>query len=222
MSNEAGPIWTIIVAAGSGSRFGGSSPKQFVEIADRRVIDWSVAVAAEVSDGIVIVLPRSGNDSSAVLSERPLTEMRIAVGGETRSESVRNGLAEVPADAGVVLVHDAARPAASLGLFRRVLEAVRRGAEAVVPVVGVVDTMRHVDGEPVDRAKLQVVQTPQGFDATTLRRAYATQTEATDDATLVAAAGGQITTVEGERWNIKLTQPEDEVVIAALLLEPGR
>lgn len=222
MSTEAGSVWTVVVAAGSGSRFGHSTPKQFVELEGRRVVDWSVAAAAEVSDGIVVVLPSIEDRAFVSPPDATLVEMSVVAGGATRSESVRNGLAAVPATAAVVLVHDAARPAASIALFRRVVDTVREGAQAVVPVVGLVDTVRDTDGEPVDRAKLQAVQTPQGFDAGVLRRAHDTQLEATDDAILVTASGGHVTSVEGERWNIKLTDPTDEVVLASILREAQR
>ena len=215
MPSEAGTTWTIVVAAGSGSRFGGSTPKQFLEVAGKRVVDWSVVAAASVSSGIVVVVPQG---SSANVSAHGLVCEVICVnGGATRSDSVRNGLVVVPASVEVVLVHDAARPVASPELFARVVAAVHSGADAVVPVVDVVDTIRDVDGNPIDRTQLQAVQTPQGFSATALRRAHATGAEATDDATLVRAAGGTVVGVEGERWNIKVTEPDDALVVEALL-----
>jgi 2-C-methyl-D-erythritol 4-phosphate cytidylyltransferase len=215
MPSEAGTTWTIVVAAGSGSRFGGSTPKQFLEVAGKRVVDWSVVAAASVSSGIVVVMPQG---SSANVSAHGLAcEVVCVNGGASRSDSVRNGLAVVPASVEVVLVHDAARPVASTKLFERVVAAVRSGADAAVPVVEVVDTIRDVEGNPIDRTQLQAVQTPQGFSATALRSAHATGAEATDDATLVRAAGGAIVGVEGERWNIKVTEPDDALVVEALL-----
>lgn len=215
MPSEAGTTWTIVVAAGTGSRFGGTTPKQFVEIAGKRVVDWSLVAAAAVSTGIVVVLPpRSTTNVSAHGLACTVVGVR---GGPSRSESVRRGLAAVPTEAQVVLVHDAARPAASVELFRRVVHAVTAGADAVVPVIDVVDTIQDVDGTVVDRARLRAVQTPQGFTADALRRAHATGGEATDDASLVRAVGGTVVTVPGERWNIKVTEPDDELVVAALL-----
>lgn len=215
MPSEAGTTWTIVVAAGSGSRFGGSTPKQFLEVAGKRVVDWSVVAAASVSSGIVVVVPQG---SSANVSAHGLVCEVICVnGGATRSDSVRNGLVVVPASVEVVLVHDAARPVASPELFARVVAAVHSGADAVVPVVDVVDTIRDVDGNPIDRTQLQAVQTPQGFSAMALRSAHAPGAEATDDATLVRAAGGTVVGVEGERWNIKVTEPDDALVVEALL-----
>jgi len=140
MPPATGPTWTIIVAAGAGSRFGGSTPKQFLEIAGKRVVDWSVVAAATVSDGIVVVVPRG---STVKVSAHGLgCEVHCVSGGASRSESVRRGLAVVPETATIVLVHDAARPVASSDLFTQVVSAVAGGADAVVPVVPVVDTIR--------------------------------------------------------------------------------
>lgn len=215
MSTEAGTTWTIVVAAGSGSRFGGDVPKQFLEIAGKRVVDWSVVAASAVSDGVVVVVPQG---SSVRVSARGLAcEVICVPGGATRSDSVRRGLAKVPSTAQVVLVHDAARPVASPALMASVVAAVRHGADAVVPVVGVVDTIRSLGGETIDRNQLQAVQTPQGFSAGALRHAHATGSDATDDATLVRAVGGSTVTVPGERWNIKVTEPDDAIVVRALL-----
>ena len=186
-----------------------------MELAGKRVVDWSVVAAASVSDGIVVVLPLK---STVKVSAHGLSCDVVSVtGGESRSESVRNGLAAVPADAAIVLVHDAARPVASHELFSRVVAAVAEGADGVVPVADVVDTIRDVDGNTVDRSRLQAVQTPQGFSAAALRHAHASGGEATDDATLVRSIGGTTIAVPGERWNIKVTEPDDALVVAALL-----
>jgi 2-C-methyl-D-erythritol 4-phosphate cytidylyltransferase len=215
MPTEAAITWTIVVAAGSGTRFGGGTPKQFLEIAGKRVVDWSVLAAASVSDGVVVVVPKG---SSVTVSSSGLDCQVVCVsGGDSRSESVRKGLAQVPDAAQVVVVHDAARPVASPELMAAVVAAVRNGADAAIPVVGVVDTIRDLDGNTVDRSQLQAVQTPQGFSARALRDAHATAAQATDDATLVRAMGGSTVVVPGERWNIKVTEPEDALVVAALL-----
>lgn len=214
-ATPAGPTWTIIVAAGSGSRFGGAVPKQFIEVAGRRIVDWSVRVAASVSDGVVVVLPPSGDYPDLAPCET--AEIRTVPGGNSRSASVRAGLTAVPEDAKVVLVHDAARPLASRAVFERVIAAVADGADGVIPVVPVVDTLRHVDGEPVDRSQLVAVQTPQGFRREALERAHSGDEVATDDANLVTAAGGQVVTVPGDRWNLKVTDPTDDLVAAVLL-----
>ena len=141
----------------------------------------------------------------------------VVAGGASRSESVRNGLAAVPADAGVVLVHDGARPLASHALFRSVVDAVLAGAQVAVPVVSVVDTITDEHGVPVDRDALRAVQTPQGFAAAALRSVHASAPEATDDASLVVTGGGRLRHVQGERWNLKITEPDDLLAAESLM-----
>lgn len=207
-ATTSAPVWTVVVAGGGGSRFGG--PKQYVELAGRRTIDWSVAAARSVSDGLVVVVPAADLDQDVDADV-------VVPGGSSRSASVRNGLAAVPEEVGVILVHDAARPAATPALFRAVLDAVRAGALAVVPGVAVTDSLRHRDGGAVDRDGLVAVQTPQGFDAAVLRDAHATDVDASDDASLVEARGGRVQVVPGETTNIKLTHPADRVALEATL-----
>ena len=199
----------IVVAAGSGSRFG--SAKQYAPLLGRRVLDWSIDAARSVADGIVLVVP-----ADQVVAEEPAVD-EVVVGGATRSESVRRGLAAVPPGVEVVLVHDAARPLATHGLFRSVTDAVLAGADVAVPVLEVVDTMTDAVGTTLDRDQLRIVQTPQGFATEVLRRVHAGQPEATDDASLVVAAGGRLRQVTGERWNLKITEPDDLVVASSLM-----
>jgi 2-C-methyl-D-erythritol 4-phosphate cytidylyltransferase/2-C-methyl-D-erythritol 2,4-cyclodiphosphate synthase len=206
-------IWSIVVAAGSGQRYGAA--KQFEPLAGARVVDHSLAVAARHSDGVVVVVPPGEPVPDALRADV------VVEGGATRSESVRRGLAAVPGDTTIVLVHDAARPAASDALFRRVVDAVLGGAAVAVPAIEVADTIRHRDGGVVDRSELLAVQTPQGFDAAALRAAHANGGEATDDASLVEARGGTVVTVAGERTNIKITEPADLVVAAQTLGTSG-
>ncbi|TRZ71853.1 MAG: 2-C-methyl-D-erythritol 4-phosphate cytidylyltransferase [Actinobacteria bacterium] len=194
-------IWTIIVAAGSGARFG--SPKQFTMLGDRRVVDWSIATASAVSAGVVVVLPPG----------EALTDGQVA-GGETRSESVRCGLQAVPLEATIICVHDAARPFATEHLFRETIAQVHMGADGAVPAIGVTDTIKQVDAQNVvvntpDRSSLVAVQTPQVFRASILRQAHAGCPEGTDDATLVELLGKRVVVVAGEALNRKLTAPED-------------
>jgi 2-C-methyl-D-erythritol 4-phosphate cytidylyltransferase len=202
-------VWVVIVAAGSGARFGGA--KQYAPLAGRRVIDWSLEVARSVADGVVLVVA-----ADAAAADEPAADV-VVTGGSTRSESVRAGLAAVPVDSSVVVVHDGARPLATHALFRSVVDAVLSGADAVVPAVAVVDTITDVRGDLVDRDTLRAVQTPQGFDGSILRRVHASRPEATDDASLVAASGGRLRQVQGERWNLKITEADDLVVAEALL-----
>jgi 2-C-methyl-D-erythritol 4-phosphate cytidylyltransferase len=195
-------VWAIVVAAGSGSRFGG--PKQYEPLDGRRVLDWSLDACRAACDGVVLVVPpdRVGDEEKADV---------VVAGGATRSASVRAGLAALPADADVVVVHDAARPTAAPRLFDAVIAAVWAGADGAVPAVPVADTVKRVDGERVvetlDRSVLVAVQTPQAFKVDVLRRAHVG--DATDDAALVEAAGGTVVVVPGDPLNRKITVPSD-------------
>lgn len=204
---RVGQVWAIVVAAGSGHRYGGA--KQYEPLGGRRVIDWSLAAAVDASDGVVAVVAPDEADEPAADA--------TVTGADTRSGSVRAGLAAVPDDAEVIVVHDAARPLASAALFAAVIDAVRAGADAALPGVPVVDTLRHVDGSPVDRDQLVAVQTPQAFAAARLRAVHADAPEATDDASLVEAAGGTVVVVAGEPDNAKITSPGDLLVAEARL-----
>ena len=208
--------WTVVVAAGSGTRFGGD--KQLADLSGMAVLARAVVSAAAVSDGVVVVVSAERRtEVSGVLSAVGGVEA-IVDGGATRSASVRCGLAAVPDDAGVVLVHDGARPLATPGLFRRVADAVLAGADAVVPGVPVTDSLRTAGGGVVARDGVIAVQTPQGFNADSLRAAHAGGGEASDDATLVEASGGTVVVVEGEPANLKIPRPGD-LDLARLELE---
>jgi 2-C-methyl-D-erythritol 4-phosphate cytidylyltransferase len=194
-------VWTIVVAAGSGLRFG--SAKQFETIGGKKIVDWAVDEAWKHSAGVVVVVP-VGQVSGAGQVE----------GGNTRSESVRRGLAAVPDTATIICVHDAARPFASPAVFQRVISAVVDGADAAVPGVAVVDTIKQVNESNVvvatpRRETLRAVQTPQAFRAESLRRAHAAGGEGTDDATLIEKMNGEVVVVEGEIVNRKITTRED-------------
>ena len=211
-----GEVWAIVVAAGSGSRFGEAVPKQFLALGGRRLIDWSLAVADAACDDVVAVVPSAYVDTLAA-------GVIAVAGGPTRSASVRAGLAVVPDDADVIVVHDAARPLAGPELFDRVVAAVRAGADGAVPGVPVPDTVKRVEPsggrvvETLDRAALRAVQTPQAFAAAVLRRAHAGGADATDDAALVEALGAAVVVVDGDPANLKITGPDDLVRAEALL-----
>ncbi|MBJ7367880.1 MAG: 2-C-methyl-D-erythritol 4-phosphate cytidylyltransferase, partial [Ilumatobacteraceae bacterium] len=128
-SNEPDNVWTIVVAAGSGQRFGGA--KQFEMLADKTLVEWATTTARAVSDGVIVVLP-----PGAALFPGSVH------GGASRSDSVRCGLAAVPAEATIICVHDAARPFASTGVFRSVIEAIQSGVDGAIPAVDVVDTIK--------------------------------------------------------------------------------
>ena len=194
-----------MVAGGTGRRFGGA--KQFSLLGGRPVAAWSILAARSVADGVVLVVPADGPGAD-------LGADRTVAGGATRAASVRAGLAAVPDDAAVIVVHDAARPLASASLFGEVVDRVRGGGAAgAVPVLAVGDTLKRVSGDTVestvDRDGLVSVQTPQAFEARALRDAHASEEQATDDAGLLERRGMTVRTVAGEIRNLKLTRPED-------------
>ncbi len=194
-------VWTIVVAAGSGLRFG--SAKQFETIGGKQIVDWAVDEASKHSMGVITVLPAG-----------KATGPNQVEGGATRSESVRRGLAAIPAEATIICVHDAARPFASPAVFRRAISAVVDGADAAVPGIAVADTIKQVNESNVvvdtpHRETLRAVQTPQAFRASSLRRAHENGGEGTDDAFLIEKIGGEVVVVDGEIVNRKITTPED-------------
>lgn len=190
--------WAIVVAAGSGSRYGGA--KQLEDLHGLPL--WKAATTALIEGGVerVIVV---GEAAGGV------------PGGRRRQDSVANGLLHVPTLVDFVLVHDAARAAATSNLVKAVIARLAEGdVDAVVPALPVRDTIRRVDGEEakgtVDRSDLVAVQTPQGFRTLALREAHATQwDDATDDAQMIERAGGKVVIVPGEPTNLKVTYPED-------------
>lgn len=201
--------WAIVVAAGSGSRFG--RPKQLEPLGSTRVIDQSIAALQQAVSGVIVVGP------SSLGSAVSLGIDTIVEGGATRSASVRCGLAALPDSATHVLVHDAARPLASEGLVRRVCDALDEGASAVVPVVAVSDTLRGKSGGPVDRDEVVAVQTPQGFPVDVLLDAHSQQADATDDASLIERSGATVVHVDGDSENLKITFPGDLLVAETIL-----
>jgi 2-C-methyl-D-erythritol 4-phosphate cytidylyltransferase len=208
-------VWAVVVAGGSGTRFG--SKKQYALLDGRPVLAWSLEAARAACARGVLVLPADDTTEPG----RPWDADVVVAGGVTRSDSVRAGLAAVPATARVIAVHDAARPLAGPAIWSRAIDAVRHGADGAVPVVAVTDTIKSVgaDGAPatLDRAGLVAVQTPQAFAADALRAAHRNGDDATDDAALVEAAGGTVVLVPGHPHNLKVTHPDDLLVAAALL-----
>jgi 2-C-methyl-D-erythritol 4-phosphate cytidylyltransferase len=209
-----GTVSGIVVAAGSGTRFGNA--KQFATLAGTRLVDLAVDVARRSCDEVVIVLPSDVDWDGA-----PVTA--AVAGGARRSDSVRAGLAAIAPRAEIVVVHDAARPLASTHLFDAVIAAVRAGADGAVPGVPLRDTIKRVERErvveTVDRASLVAVQTPQAFRAGLLRAAHAAGDDATDDAALVESVGGMVVVVPGEAANLKITESRDLLVAESLLAE---
>ncbi len=218
------PVVAIVVAAGSGVRFGGDVPKTLRLLAGRPLVAWSVdaLAAGGVTDVVVVVAEGLSPAYANALAESPVP-VRIVVGGATRQESVARGIAALPAGA-VVLVHDAARPLVPATVVSAVVEAVQAGADAVVPVVPVSDSVRQISGDTsvvVDRSTLRAVQTPQGFSRAALVASHdaARGAEFTDDATVCEAMGYEVVLVPGSREALKVTEPLDLVVAEAIVKE---
>lgn len=204
-------VWAIVLAAGSGSRFGGA--KQFALIAGRTLIDHVVTTAALVCDGVVLALPPgTGWTSPGVTTVVP--------GGPTRAASVRSGLVAVPGQAEIIVVHDAAHPLASRALFEAVIAKVRDGAEGAVPVLPGTEAIGHVqDGRlltTVSARDYHLVQTPHAFRAASLRALHADRPETGDEASLFVTRGHTIVTVPGDPRNIHVSTPDDLALAAKL------
>ena len=208
--------YIIIVAGGKGLRMGGDIPKQFLPVCGKPVLMRTLEAfhAYDASMRLILVLPVSQQAYWKQLCEEYQFELvhEIANGGDTRFHSVKNGLALVEED-GLVGVHDGVRPFVSQEVITRCYEEAA-SLKAVIPVIGVVETVRHLIGEgseTVPRDQYKLVQTPQVFDVALLRRAYQQEyTDLfTDDASAVEALGEKVYLVEGNRENIKLTTPFD-------------
>ena len=228
------PLWTIILAAGQGSRLAretGGARKQFLPHEGRPLYWRSVTTMAAVPSlaGMVVVFPPQEFDARARelqdLKERfvPGVPVLAAAGGERRQDSVRLGLAALPPDCGRVLVHDSARPFFSPALVQALLAGLTDGTGGVIPALPVTDTVKQVEGDMVlptlRRQTLRAVQTPQLFPAGMLRqvheRALAENWDVTDDASMIELAGGTVRVVPGEPANIKITNPEDLSVLSS-------
>jgi len=218
--------WAILVAAGRGERLGLDQPKAFAKLGEDPLLAEPLRRLDESDwiDGIVIVAPPGWEEPAILLAEElACSKVHSCIaGGETRTDSVRAGIAEVPEDAVVVLVHDAARPLLSEAVIERVLAPLSQGWDGAVPGLPVSDTLKRVgsDGgveETVVRDGLYAVQTPQAFSAEVLRRAVAGGGEASDCAGLVEAAGGRVKVVVGDSRLLKVTTADDLAKIASWL-----
>lgn len=209
----------MIVAGGKGLRMGASIPKQFLPVNGLPILMLTIKRFREYDGSlrIILVLPKEQHEYwNELCKNYHFTDAYAVVeGGETRFHSVRNGLAAIPDDTqGVVGIHDGVRPFPSVEVIRACYETART-AKAVIPVVPVVETVRHIvpggKTETVDRADYRLVQTPQTFDIQLLKQAYAQPYRDcfTDDASVVESAGHEVTLIEGNRENIKITTPFD-------------
>ncbi|WP_093788009.1 2-C-methyl-D-erythritol 4-phosphate cytidylyltransferase [Actinacidiphila guanduensis] len=220
----------VIPAAGRGVRLGPGAPKALRTLGGVPILVHAVRAmaAARAVQVIVVVAPPDGaTEVRALLDAHGLpesTDIRVVPGGEQRQDSVRLGLAALPDDVDVVLVHDAARPLVPVETVEGVVAAVRGGAPAVVPGLPLADTVKSVDpasgavtGTP-QRALLRAVQTPQGFERDLLAKAHATVTQdVTDDASMVEQLGVQVLVVPGHEEAFKVTRPLDLVLAEAVL-----
>lgn len=216
--------YIIIVAGGKGLRMGGEVPKQFLPVGGIPVLMRTLMRFREYSKDlqIIIVLPKAQQEYWQSLCKQHQFDInyQLADGGETRFHSVQNGLALVPDDAkGVVGIHDGVRPFVSVDVIRACFETART-EQAVIPVVPVVETLRHIPTQKnVLRSNYCLVQTPQTFDIQLLKAANRQPyTEAfTDDASVVEAYGHSVAMVEGNRENIKITTPFDMKIAETLI-----
>lgn len=218
-------VWAILAAAGSGDRLGLDRPKAFAPLNERPLIAESLERldASGWIEGIVVAAPPEWEEPCILVAEE-IAAGKVAetvTGGETRSESVRNALAQVPEGAAVVLVHDAARPLVTEEVIERVVTALEDGWDGAVPSLPVSDTVKRVEREAVvetiDREGLVIVQTPQAFLVDVLRRAIESGGEASDCAALVEAAGGRVRAVRGDPRLLKITEPADLELVESWL-----
>ena len=225
-SGDVGATWALIAAAGSGERLGIDRPKAFAVLGGRPLLAESLdrLDRCDVVDAIVVAAPPGWEEPAILLAEELAASKVVAcvAGGSTRADSVAAALAEVPEDALVVLVHDAARPLVDDALVARLVAPLGEGFDGAVPVLPVADTLKRVRGgtveETVDRADLVAAQTPQAFLAPSLRRAFEGDLAgATDCASLVERAGGRVAVVEGESRLLKITTPADLALVESWL-----
>ncbi len=219
-------VWAVLAAAGRGDRLGLDRPKAFAPLGERVLLAVPLRRLndSEWIEGIVIAAPPDWEEPAILLAEELACEKVAAAvtGGETRAESVRAALVEVPQDAAVVLVHDAARPLVGESVIERVVAALGEGWDGVVPALPVADTVKRVRGEEVvetlERDGLVAAQTPQAFVASVLRTALGGDVAgATDCASLVEAAGGRVRIVEGDPKLLKVTDQTDLELVSAWL-----
>ena len=222
-------VAAVVPAAGRGERLGAGTAKALHVLGTEPMLAHAVRALAAAAVGVVVVAapPGQADEVRRVLADALAgAELAVVEGGDTRSASVRRALAALPGSVQVVLVHDAARPLAPVSLVEAVVAAVRAGADAVVPGVGVHDTIKLVDDgggvvATVDRTALRAIQTPQGFRREVLEAAYLAPDggEATDDAGHVERQGGRVVVVPGAAEAFKVTRPLDLLLAEAVLAQ---
>ena len=222
-------VWAILAAAGRGDRLGLDRPKAFAPLNDRPLVAEALERldASDWIEGIVVAAPPEWEEPCILVAEEVAAGKVAATvtGGESRSESVRAALAEVPEEVTVVLVHDAARPLVTDEVIERVITGLADGWDGAVPGLPIADAVKRVEGDAVvetlDREGLVTVQTPQAFVASALRDALADPTlpvaTSLDCASLVEARGGRVRVVEGDPHLLKVTEPADLELLASWL-----
>jgi len=219
----------IVVAGGSGTRFGAHVPKQFVNVGGKPLAWYAVRVLAKAGvHDIIVVVPRGWvSRTNRILGSFVTRNTRISVcqGGKCRADSVRAGLNKIPSQVEYVVIHDAVRPLASTRLVRRVLDAARLNA-AAVPGLQIEDTIKKISrggfaASTLDRSRMWSIQTPQAFRVSLIKEAHrawcSNRAHATDDAAMVECLGHRVKMVQGEKYNVKVTTREDLPVIQYLL-----
>jgi 2-C-methyl-D-erythritol 4-phosphate cytidylyltransferase len=211
----------ILLGAGEGLRLGAAVPKAFCEVAGRTLLEHSLErfVGHRLVRDVVVVVPSAMLERANALT--PGLDVLVMAGGVTRLDSVRLGLAALRPDVDAVLVHDVARPFVPAEVIDRVVGALVDGADAVVPGLPVIDTIKQVDADEVvvttvDRSLLRAIQTPQGFRRAALVAAHVGDPEATDDAGLIESSGGTVVVVAGADEAFKITRPWDLLVAEAV------
>ncbi|WP_316669903.1 IspD/TarI family cytidylyltransferase [uncultured Propionibacterium sp.] len=224
------PVVAVILGAGLGIRYGGPVPKPALRITGHALMNMSIEAMAAggCTHAVVVVNDRVARELGLVKAALPIPVIQVP-GGASRQESARNGLRAVRdhaemSRAGAVLIHDAVRPMVPAPVVEDVIEAVRGGAEAVAPVIGVADSVRRLDDQgrsaPVDRSALRAVQTPQGFPLDVILAAHERMAAAgerfTDDVSCAELAGHRVVLVPGSRMSMKVTEPADMTIAEAL------
>ena len=219
------PIYALIVAGGQGTRMGTALPKQFLPLHQKEIILHTVLAFAKAIPNIqlIIVHPEAHSERMRTLMEKEGLHASVSLvsGGATRFESVKNGLQAIPDTDGIVLIHDGVRPLVSAQLIQAcIAQAETKGS--AIPAIGLVDSIRRIQGDMhirEDRATLVAVQTPQTFQIALIKKAFEQnyQDAFTDDASVVEAMQLPIHLIAGERYNIKITTPEDVIIAEALL-----
>lgn len=225
MSDALAQVGVVVPAAGEGVRLGANGPKALYLLAGEPLLVHAVRRLRSCPSVGVVVVAAPPDHVAAVQALLAAYDVTVVAGGAQRQDSVAAGLAALPPDTHLVLVHDAARALVPVEVVEAVAAALRAGADAAVPVLPVVDTVKRVAGdrvvETVDRGSLRVAQTPQGFRRAALVAAHAAAAGAlTDDAGLVEAAGGVVVTVPGSEEAFKITRPLDLLLAEALVARP--